>query len=386
MMKSVSARTIPDQKYFTATAFLDGKYVLLSPETPYSEALRQRLIKWGFEEIHTEGEVSDSAASLPGVGAGTPDTAPLLSIEEGAQESRIMREVQQFYSSLLGFTEKLFTDFATRNELPQRLVSERIKELVETVRGKRKYILRLSALQNLDKNYIIEHSVKTAILSVAMGATLKQPPHKLIELGTAALLHECGMIRLPPQLYMSETGLTPRERKALTAHTLLGFKHLKQFSYPLTVCVAVLECRENIDGSGYPRGLTGERVSPYAKIISVAGSYAAMISVRPYRGAGEPHEAVLALLTERGKKYDESALRALLVNLSLFPLGTFVELSNGYRGLVVDSVEDNPKTPIVRIIVSASGERYADQPTVRTSDAQYHVVRALSSAEAQDLR
>lgn len=385
-MKSVPARTIPDQKYFTAPAFLDNRYILLSPETPYSQALRQRLVKWGFEEILTEGALSDNAATLPGMGSGTSETAPLLSIEEGAQESGIMREVQKFYSALLGFTEKLFTDFATRNELPQRLVSERIKELVETVRARRKYVLRLSTLQNLDKNYIIDHSVKTAILSVAMGATLKQPPHKLIELGTAALLHECGMIRLPPQLYMSETDLSPRERKALTAHTLLGFKHMKQFSYPLTVCVAVLECRENVDGSGYPRGITGERISGYAKIISVAGSYAAMISERPYRLAGEPHECILALLTDRGKKYDESALRALLVNLSLFPLGTFVELSNGYRGLVVDSVEDNPKTPVVRIIVSANGERYADQPTVRTSDPQYRVLRALSTEEARNLR
>lgn len=385
-MKTISAGTIPDQKYFTAPAFLDARYILLSPETPFSESLRQRLEKWGFEEILTEGEISDNAASLPGVGAGSSETAPLLSIEEGAQETRIMREVQQFYSSLLDFTEKLFTDFATRNELPQRLVSEKTKELVETVRARRKYILRLSTLQNLDKNYIIEQSVKTAILSVAIGATLRQPPHKLIELGTAALLHECGMIRLPPQLYMSETGLTERERKALTAHTLLGFKHLKQFSYPLTVCIAVLECREHVDGTGYPRAITGERISPYAKIISVAGSYAAMISERPYRPAGEPHESILALLSDRGKKYDESALRALLVNLSLFPLGTFVELTNGYRGLVVDSVEDNPRTPVVRIIVSASGERYADQPTVRTSDPQYRVVHALSSVEAQRLR
>ena len=384
-MKTVSVRTLPAQKHLTAPSFLDQKYILLSPETPFSESLKHRMLKWGFEELHTSGEVSDTAVTVSGSADGT-DTAPLLSIEEGAQETRILAEVQRFYSGLLGFTEKLFTDFATRNDLPQRTVSEKIKELVETVRAKRKYLLRLPALQNVDKNYIIEHSVKTTILSVAMGATLRMPPHKLIELGTAALLHESGMIRLPPQLYMSQGTLNEKERKALTAHTLLGFKHLKQFSYPLAVCIAVLECRENVDGSGYPRGITGERISNYAKVIAVAGSYAAMTSDRPFRNALEPHETMLTLLRDRDTKYDAAALRALLLNLSLFPLGTCVELSNGYRGIVVDAVDDNPKTPVVRIMVSANGERYADQPTVRTSDPQYSVVRALSSEEARALR
>lgn len=384
-MKSVAVRGMPTQKHLTAPSFLDEKYILLSPETPFSESLKHRMIKWGFEELHTEGEISEDAIALTGSAGGT-DSAPLLSIEEGAQESRALAEAQRFYSGMLGFTEKLFTDFATRNELPQRPVSEKIKELVEAVRARRKYLLRFPALQNVDKNYVIEHSVKTTILSVAMGATLRFPPHKLIELGTAALLHESGLVRLPPQLYMSEARLSDKERKALTAHTLLGFKQLKQFSYPLSVCIAVLECRENVDGSGYPRAISGERISVYAKVIAVAGSYAAMTADRPYRKARDPHETMLELLRDRGKKYDEAALRALLLNLSLFPLGTSVELANGYRGLVIDAADDNPKAPVVRIMVSASGERYADQPMVQTSDPQYRVVRALSSEEARALR
>ncbi len=383
-MNSVSVRTIEPNKYFSAPTFLDQKYILLSPETPFSQELKHRLIKWGFEEVRTTGTLSDTPADAPGGSAA--ESAPLVAMEESAQETQVLREVQKFYAGVLSFTEKLFTDFVTRGDLPQRLVSEKIKEVVETVRAKRKYVLRFSILHNVDKNYIIEHSVKTAFLSIAMGMSLKMPPHKLIELGTAALLHEIGMIRLPPQLYMSDKDLSPQERKALTAHTLLGFKLLKQFSYPLSVCIAVLECRERVDGTGYPRGVTSERLSLYAKIIAVAGSYAALTAARPFRDAYEPHESILLLFRDRGTKYEEAVLRALLVNLSLYPLGTYVELANGYRGLVVDAVDDNPKAPIVRVMTSAQGERYADQPTVRTTDDQYKVVRALTASEARELR
>jgi HD-GYP domain-containing protein (c-di-GMP phosphodiesterase class II) len=383
-MNEISVRTTESNKYFTEPTFLDQKYILLSPETPFSNELKHRLIKWGFEQILTNGIESSSPGTAPGVDAA--ESAPLLSIEEGAKESQVLREVQKFYSEVLGFAEKLFTDFVTRNDLPQRIVSEKIKEIVETVRAKRKYVLRFSVLHNVDKNYIIEQSVKTTLLSIAMGISLKMPPHKLIELGTAAMLHEIGMIRLPPQLYMSDKQLAPQERKALTAHTLLGFKLLKQFSYPLSVCIAVLECREHVDGTGYPRGITSERLSIYAKVISVAGSYSALTAARPFRPAREPYETILLLLRDRGTKYDDVVLRSLLVNLSLYPLGTYVELANGYRGLVVDTVDENPRTPIVRVMVSASGERYSDQPTVRTTDEQFRVVRTLSKQEALSLR
>ena len=117
----------------------------------------------------------------------------------------------------------------------------------------------------------------------------------------------------------------------------------------------------------------------------MAGSYAAQTAERPYRPAKDPHQTMLELIKDRGTKYDEHVLRALIANLSIFPLGTYVELANGYRGMVVESNNENPRAPIVRLMVSAEGHRYADQPSVRTMEEQYQVVRTLTPEETQEL-
>jgi HD-GYP domain-containing protein (c-di-GMP phosphodiesterase class II) len=383
-MEQMLVHSLSPGKYFDKQVYLDDRYILLSPETPFSEQLQKRLLRWGFEYVLTDGQPVDTSSTAPGAEAA--EEAPLISVEEGAREGEILKEVQSSYADALNFTEKLFTNFVTKSELPQRAVTDKIKEINDLVRGHRQHALRLKHLKNQDKNYVVEHSVKTTMLSLAIGNTVKLPHHKLVELGTASLLHEIGMIRLPPQLYMTDRKLTDQERKAITAHTLLGFKILKQYSYPLNVCLAVLECREYLNGGGYPRGLTGDKMSFYAKVISVTSSFAALVSERPFRESRDEHASMLELLKGRDTLYDGTVLKALVANLSIYPLGSYVELNNGYRGMVVDTSSDSPRAPIVRLMHSPDGERYVDQPHVRTVDSDYRIARSLDAEEIKDIQ
>ncbi len=382
-MNELELKNVNPGGYFTAPVYLDEKYVLLSPETPLPEELLTRIQEWGFRSLLTEGEVTDQAPDSSG--AELAGEAPLLSYQTDLKEQERLREAREFYHRMLQYTEQLFTDFVSRNDLSAREVSEQIKHLIEIVRQRRKFILRLTEMESGKQNYVVEHSVKTAILAVAVGNTMKLPVHKLIELGTAALLHEIGMVRLPPQLYMAQQQLTPQEKKAITAHTILGFKVLKQFSFPMSVCLAVLECREKPDGNGYPRGLTDEKISLYAKVIAVCGSFAALTSQRPFRPAYPAHASILELLKDRGKAYDETVLRALVVTVSIYPIGSYVLLENGARGMVVDTNTEDARAPNVRVLSGPDGRVYSDPPTVATTDAEHHIARALTAAETEDL-
>ncbi|MFW5784001.1 MAG: HD-GYP domain-containing protein [Spirochaetota bacterium] len=380
-MKSFPVQTLEPGYYFTKPVHLDDNYILLSPETPLTQELIDRLKTWSYDEVRSDGDQVEKP-----VADGSGGEAIALSVDQDVKETAFFREAEEFYGELLGFVERTFTNFVTKNELSERPISDMVKRIIETVRSHRRYILRLSEMKVKDKNYIVTHSSKTAIVAVAIGMTLRQPPHKLIELGTAALLHEIGMIRLPPQLYMSKQKLSPKERQAISAHTVLGFKILKQASFPMSVCLGVLECRENVDGTGYPRQLTGDKISLFAKIIMVAGSFAAITSVRPFRTASDGHSAILEMLQQRNKMYDETVLKALISNLSIYPIGTHVQLANGTRGMVVDTNSDNPRAPMVRIVAGPRGERYAEQPVIDTSgDPQHRVVRALPPDESEDV-
>ena len=96
---------------------------------------------------------------------------------------------------------------------------------------------------------------------------------------------------------------------------------MKGFDFPLSICLGVLEHHEKENGKGYPRHLSGARISPYAKIIAVACSFEAITSPRHYKEAKSSYEAMVELLKNESKQYDETVIKGLLFSLSLFPIG-----------------------------------------------------------------
>lgn len=369
-------------QYFTAPLYLDERYILLSPETPISTELKERLVRWEFTTVQTSGEPTATAPAPGAEGDGQSQSGiAAVTLDDGIRENAIREEVDAMFARLADFTETLFTTYVSKSELPYDRITDTLKQTIETVRSRRHHVVRITDVHDPARNYIVVHTVKSTVLSLAVGHVLKLPPHKLLELGTAALLHEIGMIRLPSKLYMSESTLSEAERKAITAHPVLGFRILRGFSYPMAVCLAVLESHERVDGKGYPRGLTGERISLYAKIIFVCDSYSAQVSRRPYREARDGHSSLMDMLKERGTAYDEQILRVLVQLISVYPVGTHVELENGARGVVVDTNDDDPRSPIVRLLQDGSGLSANRLPTIRTTESGYRVVRAISSPD-----
>ncbi|MDR3200199.1 MAG: HD-GYP domain-containing protein [Spirochaetales bacterium] len=381
-MNHINVTNLAVNTYYAAPVWLDEKYILLSQNVPVTEALAKRLKKWNYAGVYTDGSTDPQTFNDLESGA-TESTA--MTLTQNLKEQENINDVSRFYKDMLEFTEKRFTDFVTKNDLSIKLISDKVKETIEKAKIRKNYILRLADMQAHEKSYIVAHSVKTTILSCAVGAQLKLPPHKLIELGTAALLHEIGMIRLPPQLYMSDKVLTPEEKRAITAHTVLGFKILKQFGFPMPVCLAVLEHHEHPDGTGYPRGVTGERISLAARIIGLCSAYAALVSKRPYRSGKEGHSVLVDLLKGRGRHYDESVLKALVFCLSLYPVGSYVLLANNAKGLVVETNIANPKAPTVKVLISPSGTKLSDPYLVKSDEVETQITRPLEKEEIADI-
>jgi HD-GYP domain-containing protein (c-di-GMP phosphodiesterase class II) len=258
-------------------------------------------------------------------------------------------------------------------------VVEKIIAACDIVKEDRRFILRVQKNNPPNDNYLASHAVKSTIISIIIGSYLKLPNHRLIELGVAALLHEIGMIKLPPQVYLSKRALQPQERKAILTHPVLGYNILKSFDFPLTVNLAALEHHERENGAGYPQKLTGDKISLYAKIIAVACSYEALSSQRPHKEAKDGYTGMLELLKNEGKQYDETIVRALVFSLSIYPIGLYVLLSSGRKGQVVDVNPENPRFPIVQIF----GELNPDgkNKILETSQNGISIVRPLTREE-----
>ena len=233
---------IPKDSFFSQPVYLEDNFILAAPEMPFSDELANVLLDWEFTEVQSSGTVlKDYAADKAGQAEGLePAEATVVSDNEK------IRRAELFYDAFQKYVEVLFTKVSIKNELDFKSVAEKIKNACEIVRDDRRYLLRVlkNTMENPNTNYLASHAIKTTIIAIIIGTYLKLPNHRLIELGISALLHEIGMIKLPPQMYLSKRALQPQERKAILTHPLLGFNVLKTFDFPLNITLGALEHHE----------------------------------------------------------------------------------------------------------------------------------------------
>ncbi len=157
---------------------------------------------------------------------------------------------------------------------------------------------------NARDNYSGGHSQQVARFAVSLGRAAGLNRDELNVLRTAALLHDVGKIGIPDDLLNKTDALTPEEIEVFHAHSSIGVAIISHIP-GLTACrPLILHHHERYDGQGYPDKLAGEEIPLGARIIAVADTFAAMISVRPYRSALSLDQAVVELKACRGTSLD----------------------------------------------------------------------------------
>lgn len=379
-MNKIPQSNIIDGLVFESPVYLDKNYILLTPEIPVSDALKKNLAKWDYAEVNTEGSITGKESLSLGDHGMTA-----ASLDFDAKEKEGKKIARGFYREILDFVEKMYLRYSRDGALDLNQITEHIKKMIFMIKEHRDYILRLPDLEDFGKEYLITHSVKSALLALTIGESLKMPNFKLIELGISALLHEIGMLKLPDNLYNFERKLNDGEKKALTTHTILGYRLLKEFPLSQDVLMGVLQHHECCDGTGYPQQLQSNKISDYAKIISIVCAYDAQISDRPHSASRDGYHTLTDMI-KSGSKYDDTALRTLIYTISLYPLGSYVVLENGSIAIVVHTNKDKPQYPSVKLLVDPDGNALKDQPVIETRDEDgFKIFNILNKSEIDDL-
>jgi len=233
--------------------------------------------------------------------------------------------------------------------------------------------------------YPFSHALQTARLAMAMGAMLGIDKQGLVEMGTGCMLHDIGMLRLDRNVLNCEQPLNQIQRLEITKHPAITFDSVhRMFGLSMGSRMVAYQMHERLDGSGYPRGRMAAQIHPWAKIAMIADSLIAMTSPRPHRPAMLPYDAMVELLAmTRNGKLDLEAIKGLLRAVSLFPLGSFVELSDGRIGKVIGANGEHFTRPIVEI----SPEDFESEAEVMNlvSNEWLTIVRAVAGPPAPGL-
>ncbi len=138
-----------------------------------------------------------------------------------------------------------------------------------------------------------EHSKRVSELSYELGKAIGLKDDRLSLLKTAGLLHDIGKIAIDYSIIEKAGALTEEEYLEVKKHPEIGYRILKSSIEYEDIAKTVLYHHEKIDGSGYPKGLEGNKIPLESKIISIADAYDAMVSLRPYKKRNNTKEEAI---------------------------------------------------------------------------------------------
>jgi HD-GYP domain-containing protein (c-di-GMP phosphodiesterase class II) len=230
--------------------------------------------------------------------------------------------------------------------------------------------LALNDLANAD-GYTLKHSLAVTTLGLSLGLRVMRKygwvdaygdrrfdsvEDRLSALGVGLLLHDIGKLAVPAEILRKAGPLSEDEWQAMRAHPTLGFQMLRKSEGISPLARAVVRSHhERWNGAGYPDGQSGAQIHQFARIAAVADVFDALTSDRFYRQALPMNEGYDFIVSRGGRDFDPEVVDVFQSFVVPYPPGIPVVLSDGHRALVKEVRQNAVKSPVVRIILDASG-------------------------------
>ena len=190
---------------------------------------------------------------------------------------------------------------------PPGRVQRMLLEATESIPLPRPMGFQMTVLRE-SRPELFEHSLRAALLCGHLVSEAGASLHDVTMAAAAGLLHDLGMLNIDPALLAIGQKLSGDERRPLYAHPLTGSMLVQRFLvYPREVPRAVLEHHERLDGSGYPRGLVGEALSPLGRVLALAELVTALFDGR----RRHPELRVSLALRMNPTRYDPALVRSI---------------------------------------------------------------------------
>lgn len=327
-MRVVQPGTVIDQ------AIVDrAGRVLIARKTVLDEYMIEALKKMGVPAIYIrEGEEEEEPEEkkTPPVSEAVQKKYEQVKVEDPAKvqltqsvRERVAEGIKYLYQDV---DSKDFTDTT-------RTITN---ELMQAISDNEAIAVDISALKVSDE-YTFKHSVDVATMSMIVAKRHGFTQQQVYEIGIAGLLHDIGKSQIPNDLLNKAGRLTDEEFEMMKQHSVLGYRILTgKEDLSNDIKMGVLQHHEKTNGKGYPMGVEMQKINVFARIISVADIYDALVTERPYKKPYTPRSAV-EMIMSMTQELDIEVMRSFLESVILYPVGTDVALSNGEMARVVEN-------------------------------------------------
>jgi len=308
------------------------------------------------------------------------DTRPdSVSIEKELPQAR------ETYFEALSLIREFMADIEAERRVDIGEVYSMVDDIIDSVYRNRAAFATLLKLREYD-DYIFAHPLNVTVLALTLGRQVGLPPSQLRELGLGTMFHDVGKASLPPKILIKPGKLTKEEFEIVKKHPVIGAKMMKEYpDIPPSSLRVILYHHERSDGSGYPKGLSGDQLDPFIIISALADVFDACSSKRVYNKGVQPYQALRVIFRMRGTGFPQYWVDQFIFCMGIYPPGTGVQLNTGEIGVVTAINFSSLLRPNVKIVIDTNGFPLAKPKPIDLNDPSFLQREILKAVPNQKL-
>jgi HD-GYP domain-containing protein (c-di-GMP phosphodiesterase class II) len=347
------------------TPFAFQGFVIRSSE--HIEALR-RYCKYVYIDP-LKGSYTPTPRNIgPNVLAATPEekASSAVTRKKVVYEDKIAVEVElgkakAVRNNLTKLATSIQEEIQKGGVLGREKLQAAVEGMIDSVIRNPDALLLLTKLKEKDA-WSYGRSVDVAIYLLAFGRHLGLPREELQILGFGGLLLDIGKIRLPKELLTKNAVLSAEEHRLMKSHVEHSMDILNHTSgIPAAALDMVATHHELEDGSGYPKGLKGQKISLYGKMAAIADCFEGLLSRgQPLAPPVPPYVALQLLYEWRSRFFQENLVEEFIQCMGVYPVGSLVELSTGEVAVVIAHNRTRRLKPRIILILDPQKKPYPD--------------------------
>ena len=271
---------------------------------------------------------------------------------------------QQALNTLIVDIDDIFEHVSDGEKLNVIKLRKSVEPIVDSISRNPDACLWVNRLKQHDQ-YTYQHALSASMWSVSLGRQVGLPRQDLRSLAMGCLLMDVGKLRVDPELLQSDRKLTEEEAAEVADHVSHGLEVLNECSViNQDVIDIVAHHHERYDGSGYPNGLAGNEIPPFARIAAIVDTYDSLTSHKQYASAIAPSDAIKLLYSLRDEDFQAELVESFIQAIGIYPAGTLVELSSGEVGVVVAEYRTRRLRPKVMLLLDRNKNKMPEAKVV----------------------
>jgi len=335
----------------------------------------------------TDGKSADSVKQLQAsqfnslsvqsgtLGAVQRSSRPTVTQERDRAEKR--------YSAAKDMIGSIIEDIKTGKGVNADAVDNTASDLIESLNANENALTCLSFIRTKDE-YLLEHSVNVGLLLGIFAKARRMDDTIIHQLVAGGLLHDIGKILVPTEILNKPGKLEPEEWDEMKRHVTYGEQILDVTAGLSDITRSICSIHhERLDGSGYPRNLPAKKISIYGRMAAICDVFDAVTADRVYHIGMGPNDALKKLIEWSIFHLDKDLVYDFIRCLSVYPVGTLVELSGGRAAVIIEPNRRQPKLPVVRLFYSTKQQRLLTPEIIdlASKDCAYEIINTLDSRQ-----